>query len=144
MTGAQPMPFWRNLFDQLGEWFSNFLQAKDPTIKPTQPTRRLPLNWRTYQAKAGTEVALDDMLLDAGKKTAARFWLQNAGDLKPGYEYHLDILQYADQRLAGGATVVFPIKAAITKQTEPTLPDNEREIADKLWAGASQEKQEQP
>ena len=128
MTGAKRLPFWDNFMDWLRSTWRNW---KRPNI-PDYPV--LSITWPIYRAEPGKEVRLDGITLKAGDKTAAMFWLEEselgqAGELKAGYEYHLDILQYAEKKLLGGATVVIPIPAKPTDPATPEHAENEREMA---------------
>jgi hypothetical protein len=103
ITGTKALPAWLSFIDWLIDLLRRWL------LRPKRSAPRLPLNWRSYAARGGAEVVLRDMALPAAGKAAATFWLKQAGNLKPGYEYHLDVLQLVKERLVGGASLFLPV-----------------------------------
>jgi hypothetical protein len=108
MTGAKDLPAWLSLIDCVLEMLRGWLRRLGRTA-PRPPFKRLPLGWRSYTARGGGEIVLRDMALPSAGKAAAVLWLKQDDKLKPGYEYHLDVLQFVRERMVGGASLLLPV-----------------------------------
>ena len=73
---------------------------------------------------------LKDLVLPPFGKSAALLWLKHDGELKPGREYHVDVLQVVKERLVGGATLILPVAGDPRPATAATIDwGQERESA---------------
>ena len=76
-----------------------------------EPGKRLPLSAVLNKAPGGGVAEVSGIALERGGKAAAELVLRFSGNLSPGEEYHMDVLQLVSGQVTGGATIRVPVTA---------------------------------
>ena len=89
--------------------FVDFLLTLVGLGRKPRPGKRLPLSHQPYVTRGGVSVEVRNVPLEPQGKAAAELVLRFGGELEPGSEHHMDVLQMAREKVIGGATILVPV-----------------------------------
>lgn len=131
ITGAKPRPL-----GCLALPLQLLRKSENESGDGSSKTKRLDLASAVYVPDGAGEIELRDMPVAAGGKIAAQLELRHEGQLEPGAEYHLDLIQSIKREVVGGATIVLPVsKAKPAGEDEKIDWEVEREIGSRIATG---------
>jgi hypothetical protein len=93
-----------------------------------EKSKRLALAGPWYRAGGGGQLNVRGIRVPPLGKYAAEIEIRAVGQLKPGTENRMNILQLTKDRIVGGATIIVPVAGAPVRSDHQEA-GNEREIA---------------